>query len=70
MAYIRMVRTGGLHCTSDAIGYVPDLEEIVNFEELAKADGISEEVQYACKFYFMVKSVLINCCISVYLTTA
>lgn len=48
MAYIRMVRTGGLHCTSDAIGYVPDLEEIVNFEELAKADGISEEVTESC----------------------
>ena len=45
MGYIRMVRTGGLHFCSDGISFVPDLEEIVNFEELAKADLISDEVR-------------------------
>lgn len=40
-----MVRTGGLHFTSDAISFVPDLEEIVNFEELCKADAMGADVQ-------------------------
>ncbi|CAK8684321.1 unnamed protein product [Clavelina lepadiformis] len=44
MGYIRMVRSGGLHCCSDAIRYVPDLEEIANFEELTKDEDLSSEV--------------------------
>ena len=44
MGFVRIMRNGGLHYSSDAISFVPDVEEIVNFEELAKADDISEEV--------------------------
>ena len=40
-----MVRSGGLHCCSNAIRFVPDLEEIVNFEELAKEENLSSEVR-------------------------
>nr|CAB3267668.1 WASH complex subunit 7 [Phallusia mammillata] len=47
MGYIRMVRSGGLHCCSNAIRFVPDVEDIVNFEELANADNISPEVNSA-----------------------
>uniref|UniRef100_H2ZAQ0 WASH complex subunit 4 n=1 Tax=Ciona savignyi TaxID=51511 RepID=H2ZAQ0_CIOSA len=47
MGYIRMVRSGGLHCCNNAISFVPDLEDIVNFEEIAKEEDISSEVNTA-----------------------
>ncbi|XP_034032903.1 WASH complex subunit 4 [Thalassophryne amazonica] len=47
MGYVRMIRSGGLHCCSSAIKFVPDLEDIVNFEELVKEEGLSEETQRA-----------------------
>ena len=47
MGYIRMIRSGGLHCCSSAIRFIPDLEDIVNFEELCKVEGLSPECQRA-----------------------
>ncbi|KAJ3596591.1 hypothetical protein NHX12_002996 [Muraenolepis orangiensis] len=47
MGYVRMIRSGGLHCCSSAIRFVPDLEDIVNFEEMVKDEGLSEETQKA-----------------------
>ncbi|KAK3526209.1 hypothetical protein QTP70_017756, partial [Hemibagrus guttatus] len=47
MGYVRMIRSGGLHCCSSAIRFVPDLEDIVNFEELVKEEGLTEETQKA-----------------------
>ncbi|TRY86275.1 hypothetical protein DNTS_009307 [Danionella cerebrum] len=47
MGYVRMIRSGGLHCCSSAIRFVPDLEDIVNFEELVKEEGLSGETQKA-----------------------
>ncbi|XP_029457390.1 WASH complex subunit 4 isoform X2 [Rhinatrema bivittatum] len=49
MGYVRMIRSGGLHCCSNAIRFVPDLEDIVNFEELVKEDGLSEETQNSAR---------------------
>ena len=49
MGYIRMIRSGGLHCTSNAIRFIPDLEDIVNFEDLCKEEGLSVECQRAAK---------------------
>ncbi|CAM9441528.1 WASH complex subunit 4 isoform X1 [Lampetra fluviatilis] len=49
MGYVRMIRSGGLHCCSNAIRFVPDLEDIVNFEELVKEDGLSAEAIAAAK---------------------
>uniref|UniRef100_A0A4W3HQH7 WASH complex subunit 4 n=1 Tax=Callorhinchus milii TaxID=7868 RepID=A0A4W3HQH7_CALMI len=49
MGYVRMIRSGGLHCCSNAIRFVPDLEDIVNFEELVKEEGLSEETQIAAR---------------------
>ena len=54
MGYIRMIRSGGLHCCSNAIRFIPDLEDIVNFEELCKEEGLSAECQAAAKLVFVV----------------
>lgn len=47
MGYIRMIRSGGLHCCSNAIRFVPDLEDIVSFEELVTEENLSEESKQA-----------------------
>lgn len=49
MGYIRMIRSGGLHCCSSAIRFIPDLEDIVSFEELCKEEHLSIECQQASK---------------------
>ncbi|KAB1251149.1 WASH complex subunit 4 [Camelus dromedarius] len=49
MGYVRMIRSGGLHCSSNAIRFVPDLEDIVNFEELVKEEGLAEETVKAAR---------------------
>lgn len=49
MGYIRMIRSGGLHCCSNAIRFIPDLEDIVKFEDLCKEEGLSKECQDAAK---------------------
>uniref|UniRef100_A0A8B9Q329 WASH complex subunit 7 n=1 Tax=Apteryx owenii TaxID=8824 RepID=A0A8B9Q329_APTOW len=56
MGYVRMIRSGGLHCCSSAIRFVPDLEDIVNFEELVKEEGLSEETQKAARYLNIVNS--------------
>lgn len=47
MGYVRMIRSGGLHCCSNAICFVPDLEDIVCFEDLCKEEGLSSSCQAA-----------------------
>ncbi|XP_046682962.1 WASH complex subunit 4 isoform X1 [Homalodisca vitripennis] len=42
MGYVRMIRSGGLHCCSTAIRYIPDLDSIVSLQELTSAEGLSE----------------------------
>eukprot|EP01137_Pigoraptor_chileana_P013132 Opistho-2@66313 len=49
MGYIRMIRSGGLHYCSDAIRFVPDLEDIVSFEELVKQEGLQADVVHAAR---------------------
>ncbi|XP_053377942.1 WASH complex subunit 4-like isoform X3 [Mercenaria mercenaria] len=49
MGYIRMIRSGGLHCCSNAIRFIPDLEDIENFEKLCQEEGLSQECQTAAK---------------------
>uniref|UniRef100_A0A1I8F6Z2 WASH-7_C domain-containing protein n=1 Tax=Macrostomum lignano TaxID=282301 RepID=A0A1I8F6Z2_9PLAT len=39
-ANVRMIRSGGLNCCSSAIRFVPDLEDIPAFEELASKAGL------------------------------
>lgn len=49
MGYIRMIRSGGLHCCSNAIRFVPDLDDIVSFAELCKEENLSAECQKAAE---------------------
>lgn len=50
MGYVRMIRSGGLHCCYKAIRFVPDLDDIVNFEELCtEGDGLSPECRAAAR---------------------
>jgi WASH complex subunit 7 len=42
MGYVRLIRSGGLLFTSNSIQFVPDLNNIVKFEELAKTAILTE----------------------------
>lgn len=50
MGYIRMIRSGGLRCCSNAIRFVPDIDDIVNLEELVTDGQLSEEVVSSARF--------------------
>jgi WASH complex subunit 7 len=41
MGYIRMVRSGGLYYTFNSIKFVPDLQDIVKFEDLVSSEGLA-----------------------------
>jgi len=49
MGYIRMIRSGGLHYVSNAVRFVPDLEDIVSFEELTSEAKLGDETTGAAK---------------------
>lgn len=49
MGYIRMLRSGGLNMCSNAIRFVPDLEDIPNFSEMLEDEQVSEETKRAAK---------------------
>ena len=40
MGYIRMIRSGGIHACSNAIKFIPDLDDIVNIEELTQEENL------------------------------
>lgn len=42
MGYVRMIRSGGLHCCSNAVRYLPDLDNMVSLEELTKQEALSD----------------------------
>jgi len=43
MGYIRLIRSGGIHCIGNATRFIPDLDDIVSFEELTKEASLSGE---------------------------
>ena len=49
MAYIRMMRSGGLHCSSNAVRFIPTIDDVINIEELCQKDGLSMECRIAAK---------------------
>lgn len=49
MGYIRMIRSGGFNYVSNAIKFVPDLQNMVNFHDLVEKDKLSNESQVAAK---------------------
>lgn len=36
-----MIRSGGMHSCSNAISFIPDLEDIISFEGLSREVGLS-----------------------------
>ena len=63
MGYIRMIRSGGLHCCSNAIRFVPDLDDIVTFEELVVEAGQVEESVAAARCVCVCVRVCVCVCI-------
>ena len=49
MGYIRMVRSGGLHYTSNAIKFIPDLQNVPNFDESVATEQLPMSTQNAAK---------------------
>jgi len=49
LGFVRMVRSGGLQYLSGAIKFVPDLTNIMNFEEECKEDKMSQDTIVAAK---------------------
>jgi len=47
--YIRMIRSGGVHYLCNAIKFVPDLQDIISFEELVKKENLAGETAEAAK---------------------
>ena len=49
MGFVRMIRSGGINTCSRAIEFVPDLDDIVSFEEQVKAESLPQETVEAAK---------------------
>lgn len=47
MGYIRMIRSGGFKFVSNAIKFVPDLKDLLLFEQLVKQEHLSAETSKA-----------------------
>jgi len=61
LGYVRMIRSGGLHSVSNSIRFVPDLEDIQNFEKITIDEGLTDpEVLEAAKTLDEVVSNLAN----------
>lgn len=43
MGFIRMIRSGGIHYIANAVKFLPDLNEIPNFEALARKENLSAD---------------------------
>lgn len=43
MGYVRMVRSGGLHCSSNAARFIPDLQDVVSIVQLCEDTNVSPE---------------------------
>ena len=50
MGYIRMIRSGGLHCCSSAIRFIPDLDDIISFEECTRDESLGGETESAARW--------------------
>ena len=36
MGFVRLVRSGGLHCSSNAARFIPDLQDVASLEQLCR----------------------------------
>lgn len=42
MGYVRMIRSGGMHCCSNSLNFIPELEDIVKYGEMTRSENLSE----------------------------
>ncbi|KYN18860.1 PREDICTED: WASH complex subunit 7 [Trachymyrmex cornetzi] len=49
LGYVRLIRSGGLHASSNAISFLPDIEKTVPFESLCRGLNYSATTQAAAK---------------------
>ncbi|XP_070159198.1 WASH complex subunit 4 [Polyergus mexicanus] len=49
LGYVRLIRSGGLHASSNAVSFLPDIEKTVPFEALCRGLNYSVETQAAAK---------------------
>lgn len=56
MGYVRMIRSGGLNYCSNSIRFVPDLDDIVGFEQYALElkQNLSEQTNLAAKWALVI----------------
>ena len=51
LGYVRMIRSGGLHCLYNELRFIPDMDDKPFFEELVKSDQLSPSTVAAARFY-------------------
>ncbi|XP_045597195.1 WASH complex subunit 4 [Procambarus clarkii] len=49
MGYVRLVRSGGLHCSSNAARFIPDLQDVVSLVQLCEDAHVSPETLKAAE---------------------
>lgn len=49
MGFVRLVRSGGLHCSSNAARFIPDLEDVPSLEELCREAHTSPQTLAAAE---------------------
>lgn len=49
MGFVRLVRSGGLHCSSNAARFIPDLEDIASLEQLCRGAHTSPQTLAAAE---------------------
>lgn len=61
MGFVRMIRSGGIHCCSNAIRFIPDLDDIITFEDLCTEEKLSSEtVVGAVKLDSVINNLIKN----------
>jgi WASH complex subunit 7 len=49
MGFVRMIRSGGYQYISNAIKYVPDLQDVPQFQQLATTENLPQDTIEAAK---------------------
>ncbi|KAB7497191.1 WASH complex subunit 7 [Armadillidium nasatum] len=49
IGYVRLVRSGCLHCSSSATQFIPDLQDVITFSDLCQSDFSGEKTLEAAK---------------------
>ncbi|GFT12835.1 WASH complex subunit 4 [Nephila pilipes] len=58
---VRMIRSGGIHCCSNAIRFIPDVDDIITFTDLCEDEKLSSEtVSGAVKLDLVINNLSKN----------